>query len=128
MTLSCVVAGVVITWVMSIRLIRITGFGEVDLIADPMGIPFTTVARLQVVGRVDQQRRGRLLVPRAPAERFHAGDRTAVILLEPNPPQGFKSREVAEAEWALGGHHPVQELIAVHPDFGGRVPRVYSYP
>jgi hypothetical protein len=98
---------------------RLTGVGEVDCRADPMGLPCTPVARLQGVGRVDQQRRGRRRVPRAPAARCPAGDRTAVIVWEPKPPQGFKSREVAAAWGALGGHPPVQELRAVHPDWAG---------
>jgi hypothetical protein len=90
-----------------IRLIRITGLGEVELITHPVGIAFTAVAGLQVVGGVDQQRRGRVLVSCAPAEHFQPGDRTAIISLEPNPTQGFESGEVAEAWRTLGGHHPI---------------------
>jgi hypothetical protein len=81
-----------------------------------MGVTCTAVAGLQVVGSVDQQRRGRLLIPGAPAEHFQPGDRTAIIVLEPHPTQGFKRGEVAEAWRALGGHHPVEELRAVRPD------------
>jgi copper chaperone CopZ len=43
----------------------------------------------------------------AGAEHFQPGDRTAIILLEPNPTQGFKSGEVVQAWRALGGHHPI---------------------
>jgi hypothetical protein len=102
-----------------IRVVGIAGLREMDLRAHPMGLPFTTVARLQVIGRGHAHRRGRLLVSRAPAECFVPWGCTAVILLDPNPTQCLKSREITEAWRALGGYHPVQELIAVRPDLAG---------
>jgi hypothetical protein len=53
-----------------IGLAGIAGLGEIHLIAYPMGVPFTTGARLQVIGEGNTHRRGRLLVSRAPAECF----------------------------------------------------------
>jgi hypothetical protein len=55
----------------------------VERIADPVGLAFTAVARLQVVGRGDAHRGRRLLIPCPPAERFEPGHRTAVVLLDP---------------------------------------------
>jgi hypothetical protein len=93
------------------RLIGITGFHEMPLIPYPMGIAFAAVGCLQVVGLADQQRRGRLLVPRAPAELFQARGRTAVIVLQPNPPQDLKRRDGVEARWILREHYPVGEIV-----------------
>src|SRR5262245_9422895 len=80
-----------------IRLVGITRFREMHLIPNPMGIPFTTVAGLQVVGRRDAHRRRWLFVPCTPAKRFEPRDGTAVILLEPYLPkrlQGWKVSQV----------------------------------
>src|SRR5262249_17801893 len=114
-TLSWVVAGVVSTWVMR------SGWPSsqvslMALIAHPMGVAFTTLARLYIVGLLDEQRGGRLLVHGAPADVFQARDRTAVILLEPNLPQGLQGGEVAEGGRVVCGPHPIQELIAIHPN------------
>jgi hypothetical protein len=46
-----------------IRVVDSTGFGEGARLADPVGVPFTTIAGLQIVGRVDEQRRGRCARP-----------------------------------------------------------------
>jgi hypothetical protein len=98
------------------RLLWITGLREVARIAHPMGVTCTAVAGFQVVGGVDQPRRGRVLVSGAPAEHFPPGDRTTIIVLEPNPTQGFKRGESTQAWRALGSRHPVEELRAVRPD------------
>ena len=102
-----------------IRLIRITGLREVELIAHPMGVTFTAVAGLQVVGRRDPHRRRRLLIPRAPAERFESRDGTAVILLQPYLPECLQGGKVPEVWRCVGGLHPRQELIAVRADLPG---------
>jgi hypothetical protein len=68
-----------------IGLAGIAGLGEMHLIAHPMGVPFTTVARLQAIGGGHAHRRGWLLVSRAPAECFVPWGRAAVILSDPNP-------------------------------------------
>jgi hypothetical protein len=81
-----------------------------------MGVTLTAVTGLQVVGGVEQQRRRRVLVSGAPAEHFQPGGRTTIIVLEPHPTQGFKSGEITEAWQALGGHHPVEELIGLRSD------------
>src|SRR5918999_4661933 len=57
--------------------------------------------------------------PRAPAERFPPRDGTAIILLDPNPPQRLQGRKVPEAERGVGGLHPCQELKAVCPNLAG---------
>src|SRR5207244_12118214 len=49
-----------------IRLVVITGFGEVDLIPDPMGVAFRAVACLEARGRCNAQRGAWLLVPTPP--------------------------------------------------------------
>src|SRR5437016_6217178 len=100
-------------------MVDITGYGEVDLLAHPMSLACTTVARLQVIGGGHAHRRGWWLIPGAPAECFVPWGRTAVILLDPHPTPCLKSGKVAEAWRALGSHHPVQELIAIRPDLAG---------
>jgi hypothetical protein len=80
-----------------IRRAWITGLGEVQLVAHPMGIAFIAGAGLQVVGRGHAYRRGRWLVPGAPAECFESRHGTAVILLQPDPPQCLQGGEIPEA-------------------------------
>ena len=102
-----------------IGVVGITGLGEVELIADPVGLAFTAVAGLQVVGRGDAHRCGRLLIPCAPAERFEPRHGTAVILLDPDLPECLQGGELPEAQRGVGGLHPRQELIAVRADLPG---------
>jgi hypothetical protein len=85
-----------------IRRIRITGLRAVELRAHPLGVTCTAVAGLQVVGGVDQQRRGRGLVSGAPAAHCQPGDRPTIIGLEPHPTQGVKRGERTAAWRALG--------------------------
>src|SRR5437016_3861516 len=82
-------------------MVDITGYGEVDLLAHPMSLACTTVARLQVIGGGHAHRRGWWLIPGAPAECFVPWGRTAVILLDPHPTPCLKSGKVAEAWRAL---------------------------
>jgi hypothetical protein len=102
-----------------IGVVGIAGLGEVERIADPVGLALTAVAGLQVVGRSDAHRGRRLLIPGAPAERFEPRHRTAVIVLEPYLPECLQGREVAEAQRGVGGLHPRQELLAVRADLPG---------
>ena len=84
-----------------------------------MRVAFTAVAGLEVIGRGDAHRRGRLLVPGAPAERFQPRDGTAVILLQPNLPERLQG---GQGRGGLAGCRqpaPIQELIAVRPDLAG---------
>jgi hypothetical protein len=60
-----------------------------------------------------------LLVAGAPAERFPPWDGTAVILLEPNPPQRLQGGEGTQAWGGVCGQHPFQELKAVRPNLAG---------
>jgi hypothetical protein len=83
-------------WRDQIRRLRITGLREVELRAHPMGVTLTAVAGLQVVGRRDTHRRRRLLILRAPAERFEPGHGTAVIVLQPYLPECLQGGKVAE--------------------------------
>jgi hypothetical protein len=106
-----------------IRLADIAGLGEMHLIAHPVGVPLTTVARFEVIGVGDAYRRGRLLVSGAPAELFLPWDGTAVILLEPNPPQRLQGEEILPTEGGSRSPHPCHR-----PRSDGRAPRVYSYP
>jgi hypothetical protein len=79
-----------------IGLACIAGLGKMHLIADPMGVTFTTVARLEVIGGGDAQGRGWLLDPGAPADVIPPRDGTAVILLEPNTAQRLQGGELPQ--------------------------------
>src|SRR5712691_13359226 len=87
-----------------------------ELVAHPMGVAFRAVAGVQVVGRCDTHRRRRLFVRSAPPEHCEPWDGTAVILLQPYLPERVHGGEVAEVRRTLGGPHPVQKVIAVHPN------------
>jgi hypothetical protein len=106
-------------WRDEIRLVRITGLGEVDLRTDPLRVPFTTVARREIVGGGEAPCRRRWLVAGAPAERFPPRDGTAVIVVPPNLPQRLQGRELPHTEGGIRGPHPFQELIAIGPDRAG---------
>jgi hypothetical protein len=93
--------------------------GAMHLIAHPLGVPLTTIARLEVRGRGHAYRRGRVLVPGAPAELFPSWDGTAVLLLEPNPPPRRQSGELLPPQGGLRSPPPFQELIALGPDLAG---------
>jgi hypothetical protein len=84
-----------------------------------MSVAFTAVAGLQVVGRGHTYRRERLLVPGAPAELFQPCDGTAIILLQPDPPQRFQGGELPEASQALWEADPRQEVIAIRANLAG---------
>jgi hypothetical protein len=102
-----------------IRLPRITGFGEGERIAHPMGLALTTVAGLQVVGRGEAHGCRRLLIAGAPAHRFEPRDRTAIIRLAPTLSLRLQGRECPQPECWVRGPHPCEELVALGPDLAG---------
>jgi hypothetical protein len=91
-----------------VGLAHIAGLAEVDLRAHPLGLAFLAVARVDIVGRLDQQRRRRLLVGAAPPEGFQAGNRTAGIMLDPNLPADLHGGPPPQVGRVLVGPQPLQ--------------------
>jgi hypothetical protein len=98
----------------------ITGLTQVCLRADPWRVAFGTRAGLQRIRRLHLEGGGRPRVWAAPAHRFHAWFRTAIIVLHPYLPENLQPGELPQMARVLVATEALQEGIALGPNLHGQ--------
>lgn len=99
-----------------IRAPGIAGFAEMDFIANPRRLPFTPIAGVEVVGRLNQQRGWWLVLARAPADRLCSRMRTAIELLNPDLPKDLQRGQRAQRVMGRQREDSGQQRIPIGGD------------
>src|SRR5919109_3431304 len=87
-----------------------------DFVANPLRLALTTIARLKVIGRLDEKGRGRLRLERPRPYGFMSCQPAAIELLHPNTSQDVECWQLTQVLRRICGKEPIQQLIAITPD------------